>query len=116
VATTLRTYCGARAFEAFLAALLVLCCVNAHAQPPDMSGASAPGTPEGAHGALTVTATVVTSVALVIGPDGEQRIILANAPDPADNVSRVQPVIVVQLTPVTDSKTDTPPKERKKKQ
>jgi hypothetical protein len=38
-------------------------------------------------GRLTVTATVVTSVSLVTDADGTQRILIANAPDPADNVS-----------------------------
>jgi hypothetical protein len=38
-------------------------------------------------GKLTVTATVVTSVSLVTDADGTQRILIANAPDPADNVS-----------------------------
>jgi len=40
-----------------------------------------------AAGTLTVTATVVTSVGVVLGPDGQQRIVIANAPDSADNVS-----------------------------
>jgi hypothetical protein len=52
-----------------------------------MSLASATG---GAHGTLTVTASVVGSVGLVIGRDGEQRIVIANAADTADNVSRLQ--------------------------
>jgi hypothetical protein len=38
-------------------------------------------------GKLTVTATVLTSVSLVIHADGTQRIVIANASDPADNVS-----------------------------
>ncbi len=62
-----------------------------------------------------MTATVVTSVGLVIGPDGEQRIIMANAADPKDNVSRLQPVVMVKLAPVTDTRTDRPTKVRKKK-
>jgi hypothetical protein len=33
------------------------------------------------HGELTVTATVVASIALIIGPNGEQKYIVANAPD-----------------------------------
>ena len=61
--------------------------------------ASAPGTGGGAQGTLAGTATVVTSVGLVIGPDGEKRMIIANAADPADNVSSLQ---MVKLTPVAD--------------
>jgi hypothetical protein len=70
----------------FVAGLLLSCLPLAHAQQP-MSLASATG---GAHGTLTVTASVVGSVGLVIGRDGEQRIVIANAADTADNVSRLQ--------------------------
>ncbi|HLZ00007.1 MAG TPA: hypothetical protein VKT33_13180 [Candidatus Angelobacter sp.] len=45
-------------------------------------------------GQLTVTATVVASVGLVTGPDGIQRIVVANSPDPADNASRLTPVVL----------------------
>ena|SRR5215813_7278713 len=38
-------------------------------------------------GKLVVTATVVTSVSVIINADGTQRIVIANASDPADNVS-----------------------------
>jgi len=41
-------------------------------------------------GTLTVTATVVSSVGLVTDPDGKQHVFLANAVDPADNVSCLQ--------------------------
>ena len=37
-----------------------------------------------AEGTLTVTATVVSSTGIVIGPDGQPRIIVANAADPTD--------------------------------
>lgn len=47
---------------------------------PMMAGNSASGT-------LTVTATVVTSVGVITGEDGQQRIVIANASDAADNVS-----------------------------
>jgi hypothetical protein len=46
---------------------------------------------EAANGTLAVTASVQTSVALVTEPDGSQRIVIANATDPRDNVSRVEP-------------------------
>jgi len=65
----------------------------------------------GDEGRLTVTATVVSSVGLVVGPDGEQRLVVANAVDPRDNVSRLQPVVMVKLTPVADAA----PKTKKKK-
>jgi len=40
-------------------------------------------------GTLTVTATVVTSVGIIAGPNGEQILVVANAPDSADNVSQL---------------------------
>jgi hypothetical protein len=45
-------------------------------------------------GQLTVTVTVVASVGLVTGPDGIQRIVMANSSDPADNVSRLSPIVL----------------------
>lgn len=42
---------------------------------------------QSADGKLKVTATVLTSVSLVIDADGTERILIANASDPADNVS-----------------------------
>ena len=35
----------------------------------------------GSNGELTVTVTVVSSVGIVIGPNGEQKMMVANAPD-----------------------------------
>jgi len=64
-------------------------------QQPSMGHA---GAPSAAQGNLTVTATVVASVGVVIGSDGEQRLIVANAVDPSDNVSRLQAVRTVALT------------------
>ena len=49
-----------------------------------------------AQGQLTVSATVITSVSIVTGPDGQQRLIIANAADPADNVSHLS---FTRLTP-----------------
>jgi len=40
-------------------------------------------------GTLTVTATVVTSVAIVTDGNGQPRIVVANPADPNDNVSYV---------------------------
>jgi hypothetical protein len=45
-----------------------------------------------AQGQLTVTVTIVASVGLVTGPDGVQRLVVANAPDAADNVSFLKPI------------------------
>ena len=45
---------------------------------------------EAANGTLAVTASVQTSVALVMEPDGSQRIVIANAADPRDNMSRLE--------------------------
>jgi hypothetical protein len=58
--------------------------VNAAAQQvqsrPQRPGGSAEGT-------LTVTATVVSSTGLVIGPDGQMRVIVANATEPGNSAS-----------------------------
>lgn len=43
-----------------------------------------------AEGTLTVTLSVTSSVGVVTGPDGRQRIVVANAAAASDNVSRVQ--------------------------
>jgi hypothetical protein len=69
----------------------LLCGVQSFPQQPMLSARG------GAEGRLTVTATVVSSVGLVVGPGGEQQIIVANAVDPRDNVSRLQQVVTVQM-------------------
>jgi hypothetical protein len=74
---------------------IVLCCLRVSSQqihpPPSAAG--------GAEGRLTVTATVVSSVGLVTGPDGELKLVYANSVDPRDNVSRLD-TVVVKLTPM----------------
>jgi hypothetical protein len=65
---------------------------------------AAPGTHAGTQGTLTVTATIAASVGLLIGPDGEQRLFIANAADRADNVSRLQPVAMVKPKPTAGDK------------
>jgi hypothetical protein len=77
--------------------------------------AQAPGNRASAQGSLTVTLTVVSSVGVVTGPDGEQRIIVANAADPKDNVSSLQMVRVVTLTPASDPQPSTKPAKTKRK-
>jgi hypothetical protein len=95
-----------------LAALLLLCASNGFAQQPGTAHAGAPGS---AQGNLTVTATVVASVGVAIGADGEQRLIFANAADPSDNVSHLQPVRTVALTSNPGSPAvDNAPKKNKK--
>jgi hypothetical protein len=42
-------------------------------------------------GELTVTATVVASATLIMEPNGQQRLVIANALDARDNVSRLVP-------------------------
>jgi hypothetical protein len=54
-----------------------------------------PGLHQTLQASLTVTMTVASSVGIVFGPDGEQRLILANAADPADNVSRIEHVQLI---------------------
>src|SRR5262249_7137216 len=43
--------------------------------------------PASVQGTLTVTATVVSSVGMIIGPDGRPTVIVANAPSPGDILS-----------------------------
>ncbi|MGZ4890091.1 MAG: hypothetical protein ACXV8X_14395 [Candidatus Angelobacter sp.] len=78
---------------------IALCCLPAVAQQPAIRS-----TGDRAQGRVMVTATVVSSVGLVRGPNGEQWMVIANAGDPKDNVSRMQPVVTVQLKLVTNEK------------
>jgi|SRR6478672_12505300 hypothetical protein len=91
-------YGGKVIVRIFFAAALA-CSLAAFAQQPasPKAGGSAGGSAEGQ---LSVTLTVVSSVGFVMGPDGEQRMIVTNAADPKDNVSRLKPVIAVALRPV----------------
>jgi hypothetical protein len=45
-----------------------------------------------AQGQLTVTATVVSSVGIVIGPNGERMLVVANAPAGKDNLTAMSAV------------------------
>ena len=103
-------------FDKFLfrisAVSVLLWGMQAFAQQPVFSSAK-----NGAEGRLTVTATVVSSVGLVVGPDGEQKVVLVNAADPKDNVSRLQSVVTVQMATVTgSSEHEKPTKEKKRVQ
>ena len=62
-----------------------------------------------ASGSLTVTCIVVTSVGVVTGEDGQQRIVIANAQDSADNVSQF---VMLADQPISATRTD--PKKNKK--
>jgi hypothetical protein len=55
--------------------------------PPPALPMAIPSQSGSTHGTLTVTVTVDTSVGVLKGPDGQQRIVIANAADAADNVS-----------------------------
>ena len=77
-------------FGRLLAGLVLLCCVSGFAQ---QAASGAPSTGASAQGTLAVSVTVVTSVGVVIGPDREPRIVVANAVDPKDNVSNLEPVL-----------------------
>ena len=67
---------------------------------------------EAANGTLAVTASVQTSVALVTESDGSQRIVIANATDPRDNVSRIEPAKQHPVNGQPESKTSN---QRRKK-
>jgi hypothetical protein len=90
---------------------MALFCLSAFAQTP-LSSSRVSGSAEGQ---LTVTLTVVSSTGIVIGPDGEQHVFIANAADPADNVSRLESVRMVTLTPVSDQSPNVKPQKTGKK-
>ncbi len=100
----------------FLAGIAFFAWANAPAQQiqprPQRPAGSAEGT-------LAVTATVVSSTGVVIGPDGQQRIIVANAADQKGNALPLQveqQVKVVTLSPVSERQPDAaPPQEKQKK-
>jgi hypothetical protein len=90
------TRCKFKVAEVLVFILLGVCAAfgqRAHAGP-DLSGSGR------AQGSLTVTMTVVSSVGLVTGPDGQQRIVVANAVAASDNVSSLR---YVRLTDVNSS-------------
>lgn len=71
-----------------LAGIVLFIWVNASAQQIQNRSQKPAGNPEGS---LAITAKVVSSTGLVIGPDGQQRLIVANsAAGQADNGSRLQ--------------------------
>lgn len=66
-------------------------------------------TARGAEGTITITATVVSSVGVVIGADGQQQIIVANGADAKDSAPNLAPVKVVTMTPVPKQQADAKP-------
>lgn len=100
---------------ATLVGILFLVGANAHAQQIQPRALQST---RSAEGTLAVTATVVPSTGVVIGPDGQQHIIVANGPDPRDSASlwqADQAVKVVMLSPVTGQKQDAKPESEKPK-
>jgi hypothetical protein len=89
------------------AAGIALCSLSAFAQQPSVHS-----TGRGAEGRLMVTAVVVSSVGLIVSADGEQQIVIANAPDARDNISRLQPAVTVHLTSVADDDKRKPAKKK----
>ncbi len=100
----------------FFAGIAFFAWANAPAQQIQPRSQRAAGSAEGT---LAVTATVVSSTGVVIGPDGQQRIIVANAADQKGNAFPLQveqQVKVVMLSPVSDQKPGArPPQEKQKK-
>jgi hypothetical protein len=69
-----------------------------------------------AEGTLAVTATVVSSTGVVIGPDGQQQIIVANAADQKGNalpLQAEQQMKVVTLSPVSEQQADAEPQKKR---
>lgn len=66
-------------------------CAMAAAQARGAAPTQGPSSGNSAQGQLTVTVTIVASVGLVTGPDGVQRLVVANASDAGDNVSFLKP-------------------------
>jgi hypothetical protein len=69
-----------------------------------------------AEGTLTVTATVVSSSGLVIGPDGQLRVIVANAADPKDTPSHLPEAVVKPPESVSKQKPEAKPQAENPKQ
>lgn len=90
-----------------MALFAALVCCSAQAQ--QRNSLSRPGATEGE---LTVTAAVVASAGIVIDKNGQPRVIVANAPDPADNASALY--ILPMATQRKDKKSPEKSPEKKK--
>jgi hypothetical protein len=96
--------------KSFIPFLLLACSASVLGQRKNLAPAPTIVAPGGAaSGTLTVTATVVTSVGVIMREDGQQRILIANAPDSADNVSHF-----VMLTDQGGLAADSKPKKSEK--
>jgi hypothetical protein len=87
----------------FLCLSLTLCITLSAQEKRLVSGPSALEGKSG-QGQLIVTATVVSSVGIVIGPNGERVIVVANAPSGKDNLAAISPVRRRDLEDVEQSK------------
>ncbi len=86
-----------------LAGFLLLSCFNIAAQQASPAHTLISGA---AQGNLTVMATVVSSVGLVIGPDGQQKLVVANA-DPADSAASLSSLSTPAPAPAVSTKKTT---------
>jgi hypothetical protein len=73
----------------FLAVLA--CCSPINAQSRGVAGSAIPNHPGSTQGQLTVTITIVPSVGVVVGADGQPKVVCANCTDPRDNTSSLAP-------------------------
>lgn len=83
----------------------MVCAPPAHAQAKNPLVSGSPARPGAAQGELTVTLTIVPSVGVVLDESGQPKLIVANAPDPADNVS------TLRMLPAVEKKKDNKPRK-----
>lgn len=93
-----------------IALLAVACSTMMAAQTRNLSASNIPAARGSAEGQLTVTLTVVPSVGVVMDENGQPKLIVANAADPADNVSALN---VVHLSNVSQPQPNTNKKTKK---
>jgi hypothetical protein len=92
---------GMRAVKFKFAAVLGMVLLGSYLSFGQHANAAASAAGSGrAQGSLTVTLTLVSSVGVVTEADGRQRVVVANAAAPTDNVSSLQ---YVRLTDVNAS-------------
>ena len=78
--------------SASLALVLIVCAPQASAQVGSVATQPSFFRAGTGQGQLTVILTVVPSVGVIMDDNGQPRTVIANAPDPADNVSSLIPV------------------------
>ncbi len=80
-----------RAFQIATLLLAAMACASlGHAQSRPVRPSTVPAQSNVAQGELTVTLTIVPSVGVVLDANGQPKLIVANAADPADNVSSLK--------------------------